>query len=165
MEVKLRDTWQLLDPKDLERRSLTANVRAFRDSIVQTGRCRSLTWRLQPRSSEWYKFLLLPRYEESNDHKYCEQGVCILHNIDEKTYKPQHFGTCNDCEFLESDQNIVEKCISTGQIPLIHCYEDSDGVVQLETVSGNLQCNYTAISHVWSGGLGNFKRTNFLDIS
>jgi hypothetical protein len=31
--------------------------------------------------------------------------------------------------------------------------------VQLKVAKGDLESDYTAISHVWSGGLGNFKGT------
>ncbi|KAL5328127.1 hypothetical protein ACEPPN_005835 [Leptodophora sp. 'Broadleaf-Isolate-01'] len=157
MEAVLWNSLQLADVKDLERRSLTANVRTFRDSIAKTGRCRSLAWRLQPTSSEWYRLLLLPRFEKFNEHADCQYGSCTLHNIDPLNYETKHLDTCDGCGFVQSDQDILVECIENDQIPLICCYEDPDGILKITTVKGSLQSNYTAISHVWSGGLGNFK--------
>ena len=41
------------------------------------------------------------------------------------------------------------------KIPLISCTKDENGRVEIETIKGSLCSDYTAISHVWAGGLGN----------
>ena len=59
---------------------------------------------------------------------------------------------------METDQQILMKAITAGDIPLVSCYRLPNGSIEFRTVKGNLTSNYTVVSHVWSGGLGNFQR-------
>ncbi|KAL8776845.1 MAG: hypothetical protein Q9194_002910 [Teloschistes cf. exilis] len=49
----------------------------------------------------------------------------------------------------------VAECIKGGHIPLIKFQELSDGILQPEVVEFRSDLRYVALSHVWSGGLGN----------
>lgn len=160
LETALETVPHLLSSRNLERRSLTATVRVFRNSVARTGRCLSLGWRLQPSSTDWYRLLFLPLNEDFRDHSLCLDGICIHHNINVSTYRTQHVETCQGCEFVEADQEVMKEYISEDHIPLAYCYGDSEGVLQLGTAKGSLLSDYTAISHVWSGGLGNFKHNS-----
>jgi hypothetical protein len=42
-----------------------------------------------------------------------------------------------------------------GTFPLIQLEEGNEGGIQIKIVKGDLQSDFTAISHVWAGGLGN----------
>ena len=84
--------------------------------------------------------------------------TCRLNDIDPESHRTRHCGPCDDCDIVESNQDILKEHISQDQIPLISCYEDDWCQIQLEIVHGDLLSEHTAISHVWSGGLGNFKR-------
>ncbi|MCJ1245452.1 hypothetical protein MMC30_002656 [Trapelia coarctata] len=140
--------------RNLQRRNLASENSTVRKSVT-TGRCPSLAWQLQLSSSSWYYISLLPSAEESSQHPTCTLRKCVRHNVDMKTYKAQHMDTCRGCDFLGVDQGKLRDCIAEDAIPLITCSEDSSGHVKIEVNKGELTSGYVAISHVWSGGLGN----------
>jgi hypothetical protein len=160
LESAVKTLPHLLGTRNLERRSLAASVRVYRDSIARTGRCLSLGWRLQPSSTDWYRILFLPLCGDFQDHRMCTGGVCLHTNPPSNSeYKTKHVDTCHDpqceSEFLGTDQEVLKQCILEDRIPLVRCYEGSDQKLRLEIVKGDLLSDYTAISHVWAGGLGN----------
>lgn len=57
---------------------------------------------------------------------------------------------------------MVRKCISEDQIPLIYRYENTKGKMKVNAIKGSFASDYTAISHVWAGGLGNSDRNALL---
>ena len=69
------------------------------------------------------------------------------------------FGSCTDCDLAISDQHLLTKYIDQEGIPLVRCWENEVGQVEFEIVKGSLESEYTAISHIWAGGLGNRKET------
>lgn len=56
---------------------------------------------------------------------------------------------------MESDLRFAIECIEAGAIPLIQLRESEQGKVEMTTVKGSRHSDFTAISHVWVGGLGN----------
>jgi hypothetical protein len=90
-------------------------------------------------------------------HDACSPEACVRHNIDEITYKTTHIQDNCECEFLQPDLTAIAKVLGDGQIPLM----DLDTVPQsgqknlIRVVPFEPHKNeYTAVSHVWSGGLG-----------
>ena len=137
--------------------SLAAEVRAVCQSIHRSGRCQSLGGRLRPLSNKWHEILLLPPTETPHSHSDCTSLHCQRNNVDNSTYQTQHADSCPGCDFLEADPHTLIAAISNDAIPLVCCFLDANQTVRFRIVEGNLQFKYTAISHVWTGGLGNFK--------
>ena len=50
--------------------------------------------------------------------------------------------------------------IDSGKIPLVHSTIDADDNIRIELHPGDFQSRYTAFSHVWAGGLGNFHQNS-----
>ena len=152
LEATLNHFPYSLGIRDARRCHLVSSVPAILKSIDRTHRCRSLGWRLQLSSTEWYRLLFLPPSGAEQDHTRCWKdnpyGRCL--QWDEATTK--HRQPDCTCQLLMSDAKVVEDCILNNQIPLIHCYEDDRGKLDVKTVKGDLTSDYTAISHVWAGG-------------
>ncbi|KAL8802142.1 MAG: hypothetical protein Q9182_004008 [Xanthomendoza sp. 2 TL-2023] len=92
-------------------------------------------------------------------HHQCDENRCMTTSIDPSTYEPQHAGSCsaeaNDCRMLGVCSSTVADIISRGRIPLVKFVECVDGTLQPEIIESGAGLRYVALSHVWSGGLGN----------
>ncbi|RYP70445.1 hypothetical protein DL771_005486 [Monosporascus sp. 5C6A] len=139
--------------RDLRRFPLVAGFEPFRRSLLKNGRCPSLVWRLQLSATDYYRLLFLPAPSSSGgpDHASCTYRQCTRFDRPET----KHRDGCEGCDFVKSDLDTVIKCINEGSIPLINFEEDGSGRVRISTVVGGLRSDFTAISHVWAGGLGN----------
>jgi hypothetical protein len=156
LEASLNSFPYCLGIKDARRCCLVASIPAFRDPIAKTGRCKSLAWRLQPSSTEWYRLLSLPLGGQLLDHEeYCTEQTCFHHGKKTPTLHREDCTGGNSCRLLASDDHVVQRCILEDKIPLISCTKDENGNVKIETIEGSFSSDYTAISHVWAGGLGN----------
>ncbi len=136
------------------RLSLAAEVRVIRESVFPGGRCRSLAGRLRPLSKTWYKIIHLPPTGVVEDHKPCTFLHCRRNDQQEKTYKTQHTDTCLGCASLRSDPKALVTAVSLDKIPLIDCSFSPRKGWSIRVIQGDLSFRYTAISHVWTGGLG-----------
>jgi len=157
---QLEDTLDLSTPvralgsRDLRRCPLVSGFEPLRRSILRAGRCPSLPWTLQLSATEYYRLLFLPVYSAKQDHSACTYRRCRLFEKPET----KHRDGCSegaDCQLAESDLRFVIECIDAGTLPLIQLEEGKEGEIQIKTVKGDLQSDFTAISHVWAGGLGN----------
>jgi hypothetical protein len=156
LEAALNTFPYSLGIKDARRCCLVASNPAFRDPIAKTGRCKSLAWRLQPTSTEWYGLLSLPLNRQRLDHeKDCTEQTCFHHGKKTPTLHREDCEAGDSCRSLSPDDHFVQHCILEDKIPLISCTKDENGNVRIETVEGSLRSEYTAISHVWASGLGN----------
>lgn len=91
-------------------------------------------------------------------HAACIASRCIAYNIDESRYVPQHQDSCSKtiCYLSELSSAAVASIIEDGfGIPLVSCSISRDGTLQAEVTRARPGLEYVAISHVWSGGLGN----------
>ena len=96
--------------------------------------------------------------EQGIDHSQCTKLACSAYNIDESSYVPQHTQACGgrNCSPIEVTSSSVSSIIEDGfGIPLISCSINPGGRIQSELVRAEPHREYVAISHVWSGGLGN----------
>jgi hypothetical protein len=152
-----RMTLQSWDPEPIPRKTLTAENRVIARSMLRAGRCPSLCWRHRFSSSKLYYGLFLPAVNTTVNHSSCTHVECKLYNVATVTYETLHTETCQNCEYVIVDVNKVKDCIAAGSIPLISLQEASTGPMTARVVEGNADSKYTAISHVWSGGLGNFQ--------
>ena len=91
-------------------------------------------------------------------HEACTASSCVAYNIDEDTYVPLHRGDCGltTCALIEVPSGAVANIIDDDYgIPLVSCSLGTDGRIQTKLIRATSNTDYTAISHVWSGGLGN----------
>jgi hypothetical protein len=92
------------------------------------------------------------------DHGQCVKlQRCCAHNLivdSHKEYPFQHDAeeAC-DCEFVQVPREEITEIIQSGGIPLISVSLEND--LDLQVVQCTPYMTYTAISHVWSDGLGN----------
>jgi hypothetical protein len=150
-------------PGRLPRRALTAENRILARSLLRAGRCPSICWRFRPSSSNFYALLILPQIVIGQDHSKCPSIKCTANNINFNTYETVHTTSCEGCQHVPVNVDDVVKCIKNGGIPLIALVENSKGRLEAKIVERTTKHQYVAISHVWSGGLGNFRSNSLPD--
>ena len=94
-------------------------------------------------------------------HAQCSSSGCVAFNIDDSSYVSRHEESCEleMCELVDVTSTAVSDIIEDDYgIPLISCSLASNGRIQIQVVRAKPQYRYIAISHVWSGGLGNPKK-------
>lgn len=149
-----------LGNRDLRRFTLVAGFEPFRRSLLRNGRCPSLGWRLQLSATDYYRLLFLPAAQPQGDqrHASCPYRRCEHFDRVETKHRDGCAGSPG-CQFVKSDLEDVIKYITNDSIALIKFEEDDRGQVRIKTVKGDLASdNFTAISHVWAGGMGNQDR-------
>ncbi|KAA6407111.1 MAG: hypothetical protein FRX48_09177 [Lasallia pustulata] len=90
------------------------------------------------------------------DHSTCEAGNrgCNARTVDDAVYVTSHrTGSC-DCGFLGANPEDLTRIVRASNIPLISVTWGDSGP-SLELIPFHDGMKYTAISHVWSDGLGN----------
>ena len=92
------------------------------------------------------------------DHSKCTTRRCVAYNIDETSYETKHrfdcaFSSCSVRQFPSS--KVAEMIENNDDIPLVSCSLDESGSLHIDLTKAAQNIPYTAISHVWSGGLGN----------
>lgn len=79
--------------------------------------------------------------------------------IDPSTYESRHTESCSrdpsSCHMVGVQSFEVANCIKRGRIPLIKFEECVDGILRPAITEFRSGLQYVALSHVWSGGLGN----------
>lgn len=125
--------------------------------MIHTGWCISRALWLFPQYSViMLNYLVaLPRKVVGLTHNDCDPSACIANNVDEETYQTSHSKERCRCEFRGPDEASILRLIKAGHIPLISVTIMPNGAPQIEVVKAEPAVKYTAISHVWSGGLGN----------
>jgi hypothetical protein len=95
------------------------------------------------------------------DHSNCSTKRCTANDTDSENYQCFHWGKeCPDegtCAFIGPDDQDVMNIIADGGIPLISIHDSpADGLI-IKVVRATFKSKFFAVSHVWSGGLGNPK--------
>lgn len=98
----------------------------------------------------------LPRSRTNGNHEFCTWDLCVGDNVDEANYKPQHTDDDCSCLHLGPDMNQVTCLLRANQLPLIRMSLKSGSLI-LNVVAADRDTRYISISHVWIGGLGNFR--------
>ena len=99
----------------------------------------------------------MPRSEDVS-HEKCQVEHCAANDIDEFNYRTKHVGSSCSCCFIGSKGRDAALILESGGIPLIvldSWASDQSLTSSLEVVRHEHGQSYTAISHVWSDGLGN----------
>lgn len=97
----------------------------------------------------------LTRATMVEDHGACTTNQCVAHNVDMNHYQTKHVTDSCQCHFVGPSISKIGASIQEGIVPLVRCTEASDGRILLDVIEADPGVEYTAISHVWSGGLGN----------
>lgn len=98
----------------------------------------------------------LPRTAVSSDHSQCRWRKCVGNTVNEETYEPRHVMSSCLCNSVGPDVSQIASLVSSDCIPLIRLSIGS-GQPRLEVVAADRDSRYMSISHVWAGGLGNFR--------
>ncbi|KAH8678933.1 hypothetical protein BGZ60DRAFT_513193 [Tricladium varicosporioides] len=97
-----------------------------------------------------------PRMAHPHGHEECiGRSQCVANNTNPNAYQNRHIEKGCECKFLSLNNEEVKKIIKHGGIPLVQISEVSEHRIQLRVIRAKYRTKYTAISHVWSDGLGN----------
>ena len=91
-------------------------------------------------------------------HVHCDDSRCLAYNIDESQYEPRHDINCCriNCAIIQVTPTAIASIIGDNNgIPLISCYQSTEEPMQMRIIRAKPGMRYIAVSHVWSGGLGN----------
>ncbi|KAL8644770.1 MAG: hypothetical protein Q9226_007603 [Calogaya cf. arnoldii] len=125
---------------------------------IEDGWCRAVVSQILTNytASAAYYLSSIPRARSVNIqlHLDCTDSECRL-IVDEDNYQQSHSDSCraSDCRMAETPLNEVLDIIEQGGIPLMKLVDGT-----LEVRKADFKVDYTAITHVWSGGLGNPNR-------
>ncbi len=126
---------------------------------VEDGWCKAMVGRIltQCTASTAYYLSSIRRAGGGGDialHTDCSAVECRL-NVDGNIYRQSHCTTCRDtsCRMVEAPLERVLDIINQGGFPVVKMVGES-----LEVRKAEFKMDYTAITHVWSGGLGNPER-------
>ncbi|EWC46808.1 hypothetical protein DRE_04053 [Drechslerella stenobrocha 248] len=97
------------------------------------------------------------------DHTNCTEAICTAFQeiVDEATYKPVHVEGCpatieGGCMSILAPPEVVD-IVRAGDVPVVSW----DGKT-LRCLNNNPESKYVSISHVWSDGLGNDNKRNYM---
>ena len=103
-----------------------------------------------------YYLSAAPTLAGNSNHEHCSANDgCIAHDVDESSYITRHVTEHCKCNMIEPDVQKIVAIIENGGIPLIKFETLPSGDLALDVVQAKYRLHYTAISHVWSAGLGN----------
>ncbi|KAI4092415.1 MAG: hypothetical protein LQ344_003480 [Seirophora lacunosa] len=97
----------------------------------------------------------LPRQTTRDSHEECKWDRCVGNNVRD-TYVTKHVKESCCCQHMGPDQREIADHIDAGRIPLIRMAV-RNGQPSLTVVAADTDTRFMSISHVWIGGLGNFK--------
>lgn len=99
----------------------------------------------------------LPGGSANEDHSDCSETSCNCFNVNQTIYRTRHTENCILCKDIIVPEEQLVHLIAKSEIPLVRSTIDSDGNTDIAITKMSMHADYTAISHVWVGGLGNFK--------
>lgn len=94
-------------------------------------------------------------------HGHCSAHTCQVGKVhDPIAYKTKHSDSsappCDGrCPEIEPTQARIRDILGEGGLPLLRASVSDHGTVNIEVISHETGMEYTAISHIWSDGLGN----------
>lgn len=143
-------------PGSSNRRWKIPNAEAIRNRMLNAGWCPSqIRMFSQAYSCSAMYFFSGLRRKETVTHAGCCETECVAYNIDNSTYQQAHVELGCSCCMKEVNTAELSDRISAGQLPIVVVSEKPDGDVDLKLEDFASHGEFVAISHVWSGGLGN----------
>lgn len=135
-----------------------ANQEALEGRLVRRGWCPFIRTILRPFHTivAEYAAIVGPPATRSA-HGSCSPRGCVRHNIDESTYETAHVKPECRCQFVIPSLSKIAEILENGGIPLMDLNKvlDTEGACSVAVVPFEEgKRPFTAVSHVWSGGLG-----------
>ena len=135
-----------------------AQSQLLRSRMLQSGKCPCWTEiYLRTYSIAMIYYLsATPTLAGNANHEQCSANSrCTAHDVDEDLYVTSYVtGNCN-CNIAGPDIRQVVSILESGGLPLMSFQALPSGDLALDVVQAKYGLHYTAISHVWSAGLGN----------
>ena len=148
----------LLLPYQPDSSFISSSAKVLQSMMISKGWCPSQIHRVGSTcdySMMHYLSNIDRRIPEKMAHISCSSNHCQAYNSDPDTYVTSHtFFDCQ-CSFIAAPTEQLNKIISSGGVPLISLHEGTHGKLTIRVHTSKAKSQYTAISHVWSGGLGN----------
>lgn len=125
--------------------------------------CPALFKRQKLTSNDTWIILAIPLSSKAiessqvNLHATCLEKGCTAFNTSDSSYRRQHVLNCSPSRHCVSrgiDTDKLIGLVQAGKIPLVHSTFDGS-TLHIDIISRGLDQDFTAISHVWAGGLGN----------
>lgn len=89
-------------------------------------------------------------------HTRCTSASCVANNVQlDAGYRQRHVSEGCTCRPVSVDGEVIKNIIRRGRIPLVSVQDEGRGQISLKVTAGTARSSYTALSHVWSDGLGN----------
>lgn len=145
---RLQNAWQQTD----------RNKNHLQQKLVKRGWCPYIQLMLSPFNilvSEYAAIVGPPSTRFA--HNSCSTHRCVRHNIDDRTYKPIHIREGCQCTSVRPNLASIAKILENGQIPLVdfnRVSQSGQGKTVQVVAFEEGKVSFTAVSHVWSGGLG-----------
>lgn len=107
-------------------------------------------------------FCTIKRSRGDKSHGHCLDDACLVNQLDDTTYETVHAQACAgvDCQIVKSPVQVLCDVLNDGAIPIIRFVEEVGARLDIKRfIFGDKKddSTYTAISHVWSDGMGNRK--------
>ena len=100
------------------------------------------------------------RHFEKMVHGTCSSRKCQAYNSEPDSYVTSHTTRDCQCSFIAAPTEQVVEVIRSGGVPVISLHKASHGKIEIRVRASKANSSYTAISHVWSGGLGNVQENS-----
>ena len=122
--------------------------------LIERGICPHYIATIEERSSVVLLHYLAGLDRPIGPHGDCTDQSCCAKILDPSKYRTKHVD--DDCECNPVEPNIAEvlRAIDVGEVPVIRV-SFRGAEVHIDTQRAAFDNPYVAISHVWSGGLGN----------
>ena len=137
---------------------VSSSARALQRQMITKGWCPSQVNRISSTcdySMMHYLSTIHRRSSEKSIHQTCSSTHCQAYNSDLISYKTSHTTSLCQCSFICAPTKQINEIINSGGVPLISLHKTSLGKFEIHAHKSKAKSHYTAISHVWSGGLGN----------
>ena len=129
------------------------------DRMIEAGWCQKQAIDLSAYSVIGAHYLAaLPRKHFGAGHEECKPNDCVANNVDENFYAVAHISEHCQCQLHGPEVPKIIQAVKEGDIPLISISLTPAGYPRLSVLNASPDVQYTAISHVWIGGLGNFSQ-------
>ncbi|KAL8833581.1 MAG: hypothetical protein Q9170_004196 [Blastenia crenularia] len=175
VETLARGIWRILNNDTIGRWNIwkIGPSPLLEDRMVGAGWCPfrvAKLWHQYMPSTVYYLSSLPARTTfGGTTHDTCTADRCTSATVDPRTYEPRHRKSCasaaasrGSCSMAGIDTASIADIILQDSFPLIEILIKPDGSIDLKIHKYTVGVRYTAISHVWSGGLGNVKTNSML---
>ena len=137
---------------------ISPSAHLLMSSMMAQGWCQSQIHRICS-SYNWcivhYISHISRREAGSDAHNRCSKKLCQANNSSPIGYVTAHTEESCRCSFITAPTNKIVQIIQDGGVPLVSIRKRPYGGLGIEIQVATAPIQYIAISHVWSGGLGN----------